>query len=91
MKYWFIVIIGMLLFNTACCPKERHSSIVKYGMSVEEQDSILDDWIRRGHCIVVRGSDRNYDTIIDHVMFRFVTDSIYDTPIDSSKHKEYTE
>ena len=91
MRNWLIIILMMFLCTTVCCKRGEQDSkkkYPKYGLSVDEVDSILDEWIERGECIIVRGSDREYDTIIDHVMFRFVTSPIYDTPVDSSKHPE---
>lgn len=37
-------------------------------------NAYLDSMTREGEYVLVRGSDRNYDTIIEHVRYRHITD-----------------
>lgn len=95
MKNWFIVILLMFLFTAVCCRKgtgevtesQKPNQPRNY---VKELEARLDSFAAEGYCIVCRGSDREYDTVIDHVVIKFVTDPIYDTPVDRSKHPELT-
>ena len=54
--------------------------------SVDELNKHLDSLTALGEYCLVRGSEREYDTIIDHVRYIFVKDNGYDTPVDENKH-----
>lgn len=42
--------------------------------TMEERDKIMDSLTALGCYILVRGSDRNYDTIIDHTHYIYTTE-----------------
>lgn len=43
-------------------------------MTMEEKDRELDSMNAHGEYMLVRGAKRNYDTIIDHVHYKYITD-----------------
>ena len=57
------------------------------GYSVDELNAHLDSLTAQGEYMLVRGSDREYETIVGHIRYIYVKDEGYDTPIDSSKHR----
>ena len=87
-----IVYIAILLTVLIGCVSKtpKNTKIQKdiEHMSLDELDAVFDSLNEDGFAYIVRGADREYDTIIDHVKVRYVTEIGYDTPIDGSKHCE---
>ena len=76
-----LFIIGIIVL-AGCCKqkpapvKKAHISYYADGVAYDEDsfssislywdDRLIDSMTAHGSCIIVRGADRNYDTIIDH-------------------------
>lgn len=74
-------IIAVLLFVMVGCgesKKKDNKVVVKkmqsYFEYIDSINKILDSLTAEGCYILVRGSDRDYDTIIDHVRYIYTTD-----------------
>lgn len=46
---------------------------ITYQEYMQQIDKSLDSMTKNGEYILVRGSNRNYDTIIDHIRYKYVT------------------
>lgn len=47
---------------------------ITYDEYMRRIHAYLDSMTKEGEYVLVRGSDRNYDTIIDHVRYKHITD-----------------
>lgn len=47
---------------------------ITYDEYMRRIHAYLDSMTKEGEYVLVRGSDRNYDTIIDHVRYKYITD-----------------
>jgi hypothetical protein len=81
MKHQIITLLLLVVTIIACSTtttKKENKVVVKKKQSYFEYiDSLnkeLDSLTALGEYILVRGSDRNYDTIIDHVRYIYTTD-----------------
>lgn len=88
MKVLNVIIAGLLFIG--CSKKQdqiENNEPVKISFqSLTDLDKELDSLNALGEYCLVRGSDREYDTIIDHIRYKYVKDEGYDTPVDESKH-----
>lgn len=84
---WLIL---LMLAGCALAPSNKDSSDSSDKseniQTEKELDSMLDSLTAEGEYCLVRGSDREYDTIIDHIRYRYVKEEGYDTPRDNVKH-----
>lgn len=86
-----IVLIVVLMMGLAGC-SQRDGKLSESShknpdqMSLNELNAYFDSLNAEGFACIVKGSDREYDTIIDHIKYRYIKDEGYDTPIDSSKY-----
>lgn len=70
-----IIPIILILLVVGC---NKPTKTVVFKNTIIDEDSLLvrelDSLTELGEYILVRGSDRNFDTIIDHVRYRHITE-----------------
>ena len=84
-------LIGVLLVLFVSCtsvPREKDGSSPAdrkdLSITKEDLDRELDSLTAEGEYCLIRGSDREYDTIIDHIRYKYVKDFGQDTPINDT-------
>ena len=79
-----IIVLSLLAFVFVGCSLENNNRPTNKEDQTEqllELDVWLDSMNIEGEYCLVRGSDREYDTIIDHIKYKYVKELGCDTPI----------
>lgn len=54
--------------------RECEEEGITYDEYISRLNKELDSMTKAGDYFIIRGSDRNFDTIIEHVRYRYITD-----------------
>lgn len=86
--FGLVLLMGCSHKKVKSAPKKEDTTLYEGDVifrDCEEEGITYDEYMRRltreldsltkeGEYVLVRGSDRNYDTIIDHVRYKHITD-----------------
>lgn len=88
--FGLIILVGCNHKKVSHVPEKEDTTFLRGDIDIidwecQQDDITYDEYMRRlrkeldsltkeGEYVLVRGSDRNYDTIIDHVRYRHITD-----------------